>query len=70
MDSSPEAADQAVIEADRALRRWRQGDGPEPTEAQRQLLERPGLDACALVDAAHRRQGTYRGLHSNRRQWG
>ena len=69
MDSSPEAADQAVIEADRALRRWRQGDGPEPTEAQRLLLERPGRDARALVDAAHRRAGTYRGVNAQRRQW-
>ena len=69
MDSSPEAADRAVLEADRALRRRRLGDGPEPTEAQRLLLERPGRDARALVDAAHRRAGTYRGVNAQRRQW-
>ena len=67
---SPEAVDRAVLDAWRARQRYRLGEGPPPTEAQRQLLERPGLDARMLVDAAHRRAGTYRGIGGQRRQWG
>lgn len=66
---SPETTDRAVLDAWRARQRYRQGEGPPPTEAQRLLLEQPGLDTAVMVAGAHRRAGTYRGLNAQRRQW-
>jgi hypothetical protein len=47
--------DEAVLAAWRAWRRHNQGEGPAPTERQRELLADPGFPR--RVEAAQRRAG-------------
>jgi hypothetical protein len=47
--------DEAVLAAWRAWRRHNQGEGPAPTERQRDILADPGF--AARVEAAQRRAG-------------